>query len=225
MTAKLEDQTREAEGRWLERWKEGPRRTRWTTLPLQTGDLAPTFRLLDQAGQPFDLMSLWQGRPALLLFWRQFGCSCGVERARRLIEEVPRFVEMGASVAIVAQGEPERAKAYAEKHGLSPIRILCDPTGDVYQAYGLLEGKPSQLVYDAPEAFLDRDYETGARFCEQRRADGRPPVDNPWLLPGEFVMRGGGEVVLAYRYNFCEDYPDARVLSAAIREATRGGES
>jgi hypothetical protein len=90
------------------------------------------------------------------------------------------------------------------------------------QSLPLLEGQPSQLVYDAPEAYLDRDYETGVRFCEQRREEGRPAVDNPWLLPGEFVMGAGGEVVLAYRYNFCEDYPDARVLHAAIRQAGRG---
>jgi peroxiredoxin len=223
MTANIEEQVRQAEARWLQRWKDGPTRTRWTTLPLQAGDRAPSFGLLDQDGQPFELRSLWTGRTALILFWRHFGCSCGVDRARRLIEEYPRFHEMGASLAIVAQGEPERAKAYAGRYALPPIRILSDPTGDVYKAYGLLEGEPSQLVYDAPEAFLDRDYETGVRFCEQRREDGRSPVDNPWLLPGEFVVRAGGEVDLTYRYNFCEDYPDARVLYAALRAATRGG--
>jgi peroxiredoxin len=223
MTASPEEQMRQAEARWLEHWKDGPKRTRWTTLPLQAGDPAPSFRLLDQDGQPFELRSLWNGTTALVLFWRHFGCSCGVDRARRLIEEYPRIVDLGARVAIVAQGEPARAQAYASKYALPPVRILSDPTGDVYQAYGLLEGEPSQLVYDAPEAFLDRDYQTGVRFCEQRREDGRSPVDNPWLLPGEFVMRAGGEVELAYRYNFCEDYPDARVLYAAIRQATRGG--
>jgi peroxiredoxin len=224
MTATLEDQVQEAEGRWLEHWRDGPRRTRWTALPLQAGDPAPSFRLPDQAGLPFELKNLWHGRAALVLFWRHFGCSCGVDRARRLIEEYPKIVEMGADVAIIAQGEPERAAAYIEKYALPPVRLLSDPAGSVYEAYGLLEGKPSQVVYDAPETFLDRDYETGVRFCRQRREDGRPPVDNPWLLPGEFVVRDGGEVVLAYRYNFCEDYPDARVLYAAVREATRAVE-
>jgi len=222
MAADMQEQVRQAEARWLEHWKDGPKRTRWTALPLQAGDPAPNFRLLDQDGQPFELRSLWNGTTALVLFWRHFGCSCGVDRARRLVEEYPSFHEMGARVAIVAQGEPARARAYASKYALPPVRILSDPAGDVYAAYGLLEGEPSQLVYDAPEAFLDRDYQTGVRFCQQRREDGRSPVDNPWLLPGEFVMRAGGAVELAYRYNFCEDFPDARVLVAALREATRG---
>ena len=217
----VEEELRRGEARWLEHWKAGPKRTRWSKLPLQPGDAAPTFSLPDQSGAAFELSELWRGRPALILFWRHFGCSCGVDRARRLVEEYAKLVEM-ASVAIIGQGEPERGKAYAEKYGLPPVRILSDPAGKVYEAFGLLEGKPSQLVYDAPEAFLDRDVETGVRFCLERRADGRPPVDNPWLLPGEFVVRKGGEVELAYRYNYCEDYPDARVLYAAIREATRG---
>jgi hypothetical protein len=46
-------------------------------------------------------------------------------------------------------------------------------------------------------------------------------VDNPWLLPGEFVIDRAGRVVLAYRYNYCEDFPDPRVLYAALREAGR----
>jgi hypothetical protein len=44
-------------------------------------------------------------------------------------------------------------------------------------------------------------------------------VNNAWLLPGEFVVDTRGEVRLAYRYNYCEDYPDHRVHLAAIREA------
>lgn len=223
MTDDVEALVRQAEARWLERWKNGPTRTRWTTLPLQAGDPAPSFLLLDQEGQPFELRSLWSETPAVVLFWRHFGCSCGVDRARRLGEEYPRMVERGARLAIIAQGEPPRAQAYAAKYALPPVRMLSDPIGEVYEAYGLLEGKPSQLVYDAPDTFLDRDYQTGVRFCEQRREDGRSPVDNPWLLAGEFVVRAGGEVELAYRYNFCEDYPDARVIYAALREASRGG--
>ena len=48
---------------------------------------------------------------------------------------------------------------------------------------------------------------------------GRPLVDNSWLLPGEFVIDTSGIVQLAYRYNYCEDFPDYRVLTTAIREA------
>ena len=97
--------------------------------------------------------------------------------------------------------------------------ILCDPQFKAYEAYGLVEGKPSQILFDAPEEFLDRDYEAGVKLAEERRRLGRPLVDNSWLLPGEFVIDRLGTVRLAYRYNYCEDFPDYRVLVAAIREA------
>jgi hypothetical protein len=164
---------------------------------------------------------VWADGPAVILFWRQYGCGCGLDRARRLRDEYPELIGRGAAVAIIGQGEPERAKAYAEKYTLPPVPILSDGDGRVYEAYGLLEGQPSQLLFDAPESWLGHNLETGLAFARERRAQGRPPVDNPWLLPGEFVIRQGGEIVLAYRYNYCEDYPDPRVLYAAIREAHR----
>lgn len=72
-----------AERRWLANWQRGPTRRRWSELPLQVGDQAPDFELLDDAGHPRSLRSLWRDRPALLLFWRHFGCGCGTARAER----------------------------------------------------------------------------------------------------------------------------------------------
>ena len=82
-----------------------------------------------------------------------------------------------------------------------------------------MEGKPSQILFDAPEEFLDRDLEAGMSLVEERQKLGRPLVDNSWMLPGEFVIDRQGVVRLAYRYNYCEDFPDVRVLLTAIREA------
>jgi hypothetical protein len=42
-------------------------------------------------------------------------------------------------------------------------------------------------------------------------------VDSPWQMPGEFVVDGDGIIRLAYRYQYCEDWPDPRVLTAAVR--------
>ena len=122
-------------------------------------------------------------------------------------------------MVIIGQGEPERGAAYAEEHTLPAVSILSDPEFQVYEAYGLVEGKPSQIVYDAPEEFLRRDYEAFVRLAKARREAGRPVVDSPWQLPGEFVVDQTGIIRLAYRYQYCEDFPDYRVLLSAIREA------
>lgn len=207
-----------AEQEWTAGWLAGPVRIRWTELPVQPGDAAPDVQLLDHEGGVVRLSDSWQAGPALLLFWRQFGCSCGMGRAARLRDELAAYRDTGAEVVIVGQGEPPRAKVYREQQGL-PVRFLCDPERGAYRAYGLLEGKPSQILFDAPDEFLRREASAGEGLQDSRRGTPRALVDDPWQLPGEFVVDTGGEIRLAYRYQYCEDYPDPRVLISAIKEA------
>jgi hypothetical protein len=63
---------------------------------------------------------------------------------------------VGAKVVAVGQGEPARARRFALLHGL-PCPLLCDPARRAYEAYGLLEGRPSQVVYGMPDEFLRCD--------------------------------------------------------------------
>jgi peroxiredoxin len=219
MGSLLDEQLNAAEEEWKDGWKRGPKRLRWEKIPLQVGDEAPDFKLVDFNGNLTRLSSYWQDRPALILFWRHYGCSCGIDRAAMLKDEFNAYQDAGANVLIIGQGEPERAAAYAKKYQLPGLPILCDPKFVTYEAYGLLEGKPSQILFDAPEEFLDRNLEAGLKLAQERRELDRPLVDNAWLLPGEFVIDRNGIVRLAYRYNYCEDFPDYRVLTAAIREA------
>ena len=218
MTDQLANQIETAEKKWLQFWKLGPTRLRWDEIPLQVGDTAPDFALQNTAGETVHLRDLWKDGPAVLLFWRHYGCSCGFDRAERLQNEYAKYIELGAKVVVIGQGEPERSAHYAKERGL-PCAILSDPSLKVFETYDLLEGKPSQILFDAPDEFLFCDYEAGARLAESRSGTARALVDNPWQLPGEFVIDRRGIVQLAYRYQFCEDYPDPLVLIAAIKEA------
>jgi len=213
----------DAAGRqWLEHWRVGPTRTRWTELPVQAGDLAPSVDLVEaRSGRTIPLASVWADGPALLLFWRHFGCSCGRDRAGRLRNEYSDYVAAGARVALVGQGEPSRALAYAAANDLpEAIPLYCDPDERAYRAYGLLEGGPAEVLFDAPDEYLRCEADAGTSMFEQRRDAGRPMVDNPWLLPGEFVVGPDGRFASAYRFQFCEHWIDPRVNVAAIRFAS-----
>ena len=218
MSSNLESQIKSAEQEWMGHYKQGPTRLRWTEIPPQVGDTAPDFEMLDSSGISVRLSDFWREQPALILFWRQFGCGCGMERAKRLQNEYADYVSAGAKVVVIGQGEPERAALYAHKYGV-PCPILCDPEELAYRKYGLLEGKPSQIFFDAPEEFLLCDYEAGVKLAETRRDAGRPIVDNPWLLPSEFVVDRSGIIRLVYRWQYCEDFPNPLVHIAAIKEA------
>ncbi|MFC6732759.1 MULTISPECIES: peroxiredoxin-like family protein [unclassified Haladaptatus] len=220
MSSEFGRQLDDAEHEWRTGFERGPTRTRWTVLPVQVGDPAPDVTLQDHMGNSRTLSEFWTGDPALILFWRQFGCGCGVERAARLKEEIAAYVDAGASVVIVGQGEPVRAAAYVKEHGIS-CPILCDVELKTYVDYGLLEGIPTQVFYDASPELIRRDPEAGAELAETRHQSGRPLVDNGWQLPGEFIVDSDGVIQLAYRYQYCEDFPDPRVHTTTLREIAR----
>ena len=215
------DQQRVAEQQWLDAWHRGPQRTRWDRIPLQVGDAAPDLTLPDHTGEMVQLSSLWSESPAVVLFWRHFGCSCGHDRAARLKDEHAQYTEAGASMIVIGQGEPARAAEYRERTGI-PCPMLCDPDRAAYHAFDLLEGTTAQVLFDAPDEFLRRDAAAGESLAASRHGTERAAVDSPWQLPGEFVIGRGGIVQLAYRYQYCEDWPDPRVLTAAIRFGAAG---
>jgi hypothetical protein len=58
-----------------------------TSLPLILESKAPDLALADHTGKKRLLSEFWAGQPALLMFWRHFGCGCGVARAGQLKAE------------------------------------------------------------------------------------------------------------------------------------------
>ena len=218
MSEDVEQLIEAAEDRWKTGWEAGPTRLRWTTLPPQVGDRAPDATLPDHEGRDVALSALWADRPLLILFWRHFGCSCGMDRAARLRTELADYRAGGGDVVIVGQGEPARAARYRERQGID-VPILSDPDRSVYQAYGLLQGSTAQILFDAPDPFLRCDFDAGMGLAASRHATDRALVDDPWQLPGEFVVGTDGVIAYAHRYGWCEDYPDPRVHLAVIRGA------
>jgi hypothetical protein len=99
----LEELTRAAEREWLDGWAVGPTEDEGPGRPV--GAEAPDLALADQSGRQRLLSEFWSGRPALLMFWRHFGCGCGVARAQRLKAEWADYVEAGLNPVIVA-GHP-----------------------------------------------------------------------------------------------------------------------
>lgn len=218
MSGTIDDQIREAEEQWLELWIRGPRELSFDDPGVQVGDPAPDLTLLDHMGERRLLSSFWSDRPALVLFWRHYACGCGVDRAARLKEELAQYREAGAQVVVVGQGEPERAAAYRDSQDLDCV-FLCDPEEAAYRAFGLTEFTVPEVLFDAPEEYWSHSREIGESFMADRRETGRPLVDNPWRRPGEFVIDTRGIVRLAYRWQYCEDFPDPRVHVLAIKQA------
>jgi len=210
----LQDAVLAAESRWLDRWTEGP--TEKAPELLSPGTAAPDLTLPDETGAPRRLAEFWSSGPALVIFWRHFGCSCGVARSERLIAELDTYRDADLTPVIIAQGEPERTAQYKAAHGI-PCAILCHPDLEAYRAFGVGHWAVEQVLFDAPPEYWDHSREVGIEFQAGRRRAGRPPVDDPWRATAEFVVGTSGLIRLAYAYQYCEDYPDPRVLTTAAR--------
>lgn len=213
----LQNQIAAAEEQWLRLWRQGPVRTRWRKLPPQVGDPAPNATLVSPTGTAFSLRDAWSRQPAYLIFWRHFGCGAGFERAKRLGEEFARLKAQGLNVVAIGQGEPERTAAYAAARGLpADLTFLCDPEEVAYEAYGLLEGAPHQILLRLPEEVQKASPDAGPGLAKARRDAGAPLVDNPWLMPGEFLIDTSGIIRLAHRPPTVFDMPDERQIANAM---------
>lgn len=208
--------TADAEVEWLEGWSSGP--TEPEGLGLAKGTGAPDLVLADHTGKDRSLSEFWADQVVLLMFWRHFGCSCGVDRASRLLDEYEAYQEVGMMPVIIAQGEPARAAVYRDQNDL-PCPVLCDPEHRAYRSFGVGQWPVERVLFDAPVEFWTHPRDLGASFQESRRMEGRPPVDDPWRASAEFVIGSDGLVRLAYLYQSCENYPDPRVLTTAAHLA------
>jgi peroxiredoxin len=210
----LAELNRAAEYEWLERWSCGP--IEGTSAGLPVGSDAPDLPLRDETGRLRQLSEFWADQPALIMFWRHFGCSCGIQRAQRLRSEWTGYVAAGMRPLIVAPGEPSRAAIYREEYDL-PCPVLCDPDYEAYRTYGIGHWAVEQVLYDAPSEMWSHARVVGERFQAARRQLGRAPVDDPWRATGEFVIQSGGAVRLAFLYQYCEDFPEPAVLTTAAQ--------
>ncbi len=204
-----------AERRWMDHWLAGPT---LTGEPVRRGQMAPDLELTAEDGSPTSLSTLWKQQPLLAMLWRHLGCGCGLERIERLQEEYQSYRDAGLGVVVVAPGEIERVRAYKERYGL-PAPVLADPDYRTHRAFGLSHWSREQVLYDAPDEYCSLTKEAGEAFQEDRRGQGRPMVDDPWMQSGEFVVDTDGLVRVSYLYNYCADYPDPRVFTTAARLA------
>ena len=212
----LDELTKAAETEWLGRWTAGPTEAERADLPC--GATAPDLVLADHTGRSRRLSEYWSAQPALVMFWRHFGCWCGFGRAERLRSEIDAYRAVGLNPVIVGQGEPARAAAYRTEHEL-PCDVLCDPEHLAYRAYGIGHWQIERILPDAGPELWGHPHDVGARFQAERRALGRPLVDDPWRAVKEFVIGPSGTVRLTYAYQHCEDFPNTQVLLSAARQS------
>jgi hypothetical protein len=120
-----------------------------------------------------------------------------------------QFDAAGAELAVIGQGTPRHAAAFAEDHGLEGLRLLVDPGRATYVAAGAKMAGVSELF--GPRVAL----RAAKAVVSERVVQGRT-IGHPAQLGGVLVVAPGGEVVWSHLASDAGDNPpNAEVLEAA----------
>ncbi len=175
----------------------------------EVGDPAPDGEVLDVGEGPVRLSSAWAEAPAVLVFLRYFGCPFCQMQVVSLREARERFVEAGANVVLVGQGEPERGRAFTASHAV-PFPCLLDRDRALYRAYGLGRGTAMQIF--SPRVAVPFVRANLHPETMQRGLRGGSFTQ----MPGTFVVDREGTIRMAHRNRHIGDSPSTDALLATV---------
>jgi peroxiredoxin len=114
-------------------------------MPLSLHQLAPSRRVTDWTGSVFELSTLWQSAPLVLVFVRHFGCPFCRDYVAQLRDASGEFEAAGGTVAIVTMGTVEQTRLFREQQRLA-YSCLADPNQDLYRAFDVPRGNWLQVA-------------------------------------------------------------------------------
>lgn len=167
---------------------------------------APDLTVLDTAGQPVQLSSLWAARPLLLAFTRHFGCTQCKVMLDELTATRERLEEAGLALAVITQGTPEMTAEFARTYAPG-LLLLADPERKAYQAYGLERGTVFQTV-------LNRRVWQAVAQAKQKgyHLESPPAGQDAMQMSGAFIIGQDGRIQLPYYYDDIADHPSLELL-------------
>lgn len=178
--------------------------------PLNFNRSAPDTTLLNIAGEPVQLSSLWAQQPLLLSFTRHFGCTQCKEMLEELVAGKERIEAAGLRIAVVFQASPEASTAFAREFAPG-LLCLCDPERKAYRAYGLERGNLFQT-------FLNPKVWSAVSRSRKKGYPVEPPPagQDAMQMSGIFIISKEGRLELPYYYDHIADHPPLDLLLSGV---------
>ena len=127
---------------------------------MHTGDTAPDFTLLDQAGEERSLSGLLAAGPVVLFFYPAAMTTGCTKEACHFRDIGAEFDAVGAQRVGISMDAVDKQAEFSAKHGFD-YPLLSDPEGSVAKAYGvkrrldLLRTKLSTFVIGTDATILE----------------------------------------------------------------------
>lgn len=167
---------------------------------------APDLTLLNTAGEPVRLSSLWAEKPLLLSFTRHFGCTQCKEMLDELAAGKEHILAAGLNIAVIMQGTPEATAEFAARFAPG-LLCLADPERKAYQAFGLERGNLFQT-------FLNPKVWTAISKSREKgyKVEPAPAGQDAMQMSGTFIISTSGKLLLPYYYDHIADHPPLELL-------------
>ena len=176
----------------------------------------------DASGTTLRLGELFEGKDAVLVFLRHFGCVGCAEQVIQLSPRLSQLEELGLSTTLIGNGATEFTAAFIERHALidRKVNVVTNPKRDAYQAAGLHRSIWSVL---GPAAVWGQLRARGAGIA------GHGIQGDEWQQGGLLLLSSDGALKLHYVNQRIGDYVEpSRVIEVAlqlgIRRARERGE-
>lgn len=172
--------------------------------------LAP-LKIWNSTGEEVVLGSLWQDKPAVLVYLRHFGCIFCREHAVELQPYLPKIRELGAELYLISSGAVDRAAAFKQEFNLA-CPVLTDPSLKSYTAADFKKRTP---LLSLPKVMW-RAAKAMSHGFRQTKTQG-----DTFQLGGSLVVAPGNRELFYYRSDSAGD----NAKPEALIEALQKGES
>ena len=160
------------------------------------------------SGDWVPLSSLWEDRPAAIVWLRHYGCIFCREQAAEL-GTIAAEAETLGNLAIVSTGSVDHGRDFA-KHQGKGLRSLVDSDRSTYKVLAFKRGGKSSLD---PRIYL-RGIQAATRGFMQGRTRG-----DAMQQGGVLVVAAGGQPVYFQRSEFAGDHARLEAILGALRQA------
>ncbi|WP_065187571.1 peroxiredoxin-like family protein [Shewanella woodyi] len=157
-------------------------------MPLMNGQMLPSAKVANLKGETLDLLSLTQGKPSIIFFYRGGWCPFCNSQMGQLKEIEPKLIEMGFQLIGISPDSPEKLNASMIDQKLS-YTLLSDTNLNAMQAFG--------LAYYTSEKTTER-YMKKLKLDELLKVT--PQGDKRLVLPVPAIYISDGTGLIHFQY-------------------------
>ncbi len=166
-------------------------------------------RIFDEKGQPLLVSELWQGKPAVIMWVRHFGCIACTAQVEEFKPEVRKLREANVHFAIIGSGAPNFVHGFKERMEID-VPVYSDEKRVSYEALKMRRGLKTMVD---PRQIKNILWPFKYR---QRKIMG-----DPLQQGGVLVIRPDGTITYKYISEYNGDHPAPHeVVAAALKVAS-----